>query len=260
MFGTYRELLIGSAITLVFAIYGPFPLAAQTTAVSVPFVGCNSDGQVGPVNAPIGKRKAVSISPDIAQHLAYYKSEYGFGVLGPRGWYCFSTYGSNGSNSFISSKPITSTELFSDSWKGFSGPAIQISSILGGTSGRFGVAAIIARVFPSYKWFVKQVMNEDISAGINPPNAYPTGPFLKDKLTHRAKNIVEYITPANSDGLGTQSRLVKNSDPISGVAILVGQTPDLVQLSVRLPKEQKDLGPIIIHQVEREASDTSNSE
>ncbi len=33
----------------------------------------------------------------VAARLAYYKAKNGFGILGPRGWHCFSTYGSNGS-------------------------------------------------------------------------------------------------------------------------------------------------------------------
>lgn len=258
MLATHRSLIAGCAITIALAICAPTGFQGQSLTpsspaektVTVPFVGCKSDGQVGPVKAPTGNRKIVQIPASTAQHLAYYKAEHGSGVLAPRGWYCFSTYGSNGSNLFISPKPITSAELFSDSWKGFPGPAIQVSISLGDTSGRFRVAQVIARIFPAYKKFVEQVTEEKIE----PAGSFPFGPYPKDKLDYRGKNIAEYITPGNAEGLGTHSRLERNADPISGVAILVGQTPDLLQLSMRLPKEQRDLGATIMQHFERNAT------
>ncbi len=258
MSATHRSLIVGFVITLALTIYAPPALHGQSATTSsparktitVPFVGCESDGQAGPVKAPTGRHKVVQISAEAAQQLAYYKSEYGSGVLAPRDWYCFSTYGSNGSNLFVSPKPITSAELFSDSWKGFAGPAIQVSISLGDTSGRFRVAQVIARIFPAYKKFAEQVAEEKIE----PASSFPFGSYPKDKLNYRSKNIAEYITPGNVEGLGTNSRLERNANPISGVAILIGQTPDLLQLSMRLPKEQRDLCAIIIQQAERDAA------
>ena len=95
--------------------------SAQSAAVTVPFVGCASDGQAGPQAAPSGQSLAVAIPAGLAQRLAYYKAEDGIGVLAPRGWHCFSTYGSGGSNLFVSPDPIDTTELFSPDWKGFTG-------------------------------------------------------------------------------------------------------------------------------------------
>lgn len=246
----------------VIALCGQTSTIAQTATLSsssqakvtVPFVGCNSDGQVGPIKAPLGYPKTVRLSADVAHQFAYYKAEDGPGVLAPRGWYCFSTYGSNGSSLFVSLTPIASSKLFSLNWKGFEGPVIQISYEYGDTSGRFGVAAMIARVFPAYKGFVKEVMDEDVKAGINPANSYPIGPYPKDKLTYHSQRIVEYQTPAKSDGLGTNSRLQKNALPIYGVEILTGQTPDLISLAVRLPQNDQYLAPLIIREVERESA------
>lgn len=262
------QLIIHFTIAFAIAICAPSLLPAQNTAhpvphkqpTTVPFVGCKSDGQVGPQDAPTGKDQIVTLSADAAQRLAYYKDKLGFGVLGPRGWHCFGAYGSNGDFLYISPLPINRANLFSMNWSGFTGPVIQMTDEDGGTSGRFGVAAIIARVFPAYKNFVQQVMNEDIEAGINPPNRYASGPYPTDKLTYRGKNVVEYVTPGNTEGLGTHSRLQKNADPIIGVAILVGEAPDLLQLSIRLPKEQRDLVPLIIQQLERDAAHVSQSE
>lgn len=222
-------------------------------SVVVPFIGCKSDGQVGPLDAPTGQAPAMKILPDLSQRLAFYKAEYGVGVLAPRGWYCFSTYGSNGSNLFVSPEAIDATKLFSIDWKGFVGPAIQISVSDGGTSGRFQVAKVIARVFPDRRRFVRDVIAE----GIEPASSFPSGPYPGDKLTYRGKNVVEFETPGNTQGLGAASRLQVNSGPIRGVVILLSDDDtSLVQLSARLPLQDRDLMSAIIRQVEQETSNT----
>ena len=152
----------------------------------------------------------------------------------------------------MSPDPIDPKAPFSDSWKGFSGQAIQISYSSGGTSGRFEVAQIIARVFPKYKAFAENVIAE----GIEPASSFPFGPYPKDKLTYRSKSIVEYETPANTEGLGTVSRLQANASPIEGVAILSGADTDLVQLSARLSEKDHDLISTIVEQVENESADS----
>jgi hypothetical protein len=226
-------------------------LPAQTTRPpvprsQVPFVGCKADGQQGPLKAPVGKPKSIAIAPQLAQRLAYYQAQYGIGVLAPRGWHCFGTYGSSGQNLYVAPAPITSTELLSDSWKGFTGPAIQLSLSFGDTSGRFEVAEIIARVFPTHKAFVQNVIAENIE----PASSFPSGPYPNDKLTYKSSELVEYVTPANTEGLGTRSSLTKNDAPIFGVAILTGEELSLMQLSSRLPPDLADLATSIVQQVE----------
>jgi hypothetical protein len=217
----------------------------------VTFVGCKSDGQQGPQDAPVSKSKSVAIVPQLAQRLAYYQAQYGIGVLAPRGWYCFGTYGSSGQNLYVAPTPITSAELFSDSWKGLTGAAIQLSGATGDTSGRFEVAKIIARVFPAHKAFVESVIAEG-----EPASSFPSGPYPNDKLIYESRKLVEYVTPANTEGLGTTSYLIKNDTPIRGVAILTGEELSLIHLAVRLPQDLANLVPTIIQQVE---FDTANS-
>jgi len=188
----------------------------------------------------------VAISAAVAERLAWYKAQYGSGVLAPRGWHCFSTYGSNGSNLFVSPDAIDSKTLLSIDWKGFTGPVIQISIAEGGTSGRFEVAKVIARVFPAYKQFAQNVIAE----GIEPASDFPSGPYATDKLTYRGTNTVEFETPANTKGLGTDSQLLPNASPIDGVAIITGQDTDLIQLSARVSATDRDLIPLIVKQIE----------
>lgn len=190
----------------------------------------------------------MALSPAVASRLAYYQARFGPGVLSPRGWYCFGTYGSNGSNLFVSPNPIGAAELFSAQWPGFAGPAIQLSNVSGDTSGRFSVARTIARVFPVHRSFVQDVIAERIQ----PASDFPFGPYPGDQLTYRSSELVEYRTPANTEGLGTASRLIRNGDPITGVALLNGQELNLTILHVRLPVSAAGLVPLIIQQVERD--------
>jgi hypothetical protein len=79
-----------------------FSLRAQekaevTVSRMVPFVGCISGGQADLLAAPTGTTKALLISPDAAQALAYYQCALDIGVLAPRGWHCLGIYGSGDS-------------------------------------------------------------------------------------------------------------------------------------------------------------------
>jgi hypothetical protein len=229
--------------------------AYANASASIPIVGCKSDGQVGPQDAPTGKPKIITISPQLAQRVAYYKASYGSGVLAPRGWYCFGTYGSDGSNLYVTPMPLNSAHLFSNSWKGISSYGIQLSESNGDTSGRFEVAQIIARVFPAHLAFVRRVIAE----GVEPATAFHYGPYPSDKLTYKGKETVEYVTPPNADGLGTKSFLIKDAYPIDGVALLTGEELSLTHLSVRLSPEMSDLLPVIIRQVEQDSSQSTTS-
>ena len=224
---------------------------ARAGTPQVPFIGCESGGQVGPLKAPKEKGVRLAVPTEIANRVAYYQAENGFGILAPRGWYCFSTYGSSGSSLFVSPKPINDKRLFTSDWKGFSGPTIQVSVSYGDTSGRFTVAKTIARVFPDRMEFVRKVLSE----GIDPASSFPTTPYASDTLERRGKNIVEFKTPANTKGLGSQSQLSVDSGPIQGVVILSGEEPNLVQLSMRLPDRYQSLARTIIQQLETEAMD-----
>lgn len=237
----------------VFAQAAPAAKPASSAIVTVPFVGCASDGQAGQQAAPTGQSLVVAIPVEMAQRLAYYKAEYSSGVLAPRGWHCFSTYGSDGSNLFVSPSPVDAKTLLSLDWKGFTGSVVQISVSSGGTSGRFEVAKVVARVFPEYKAFAQRVIAE----GIEPASDFPSGPYPSDKLTYRGKNIVEFETPANAQGLGTGSRLEANASPIDGVAIISGADSDLVQMSARVPANDADLIPAMVGQTEKEYADVS---
>lgn len=223
---------------------------AQT---SVPYVGCPGDGQTGPVAAAKGSPKPVRLPPAVANQLAWY--EYNgdagqFGTLGPRGWNCFATIGSNGWSLYIAPEPLNSAKVLEHkNWKGFTGPAIQFSGSDGGTSGRFEVAQVVARVFPAHRDYARSIIAE----GFGPASDYPFGPFASDHLTYKGKELVEFTTPAHHKGLGTMSWLLPSDQPIRGFALLsIGPDidTDLLHLSFRLPPSLSNLNTSLIQQAE----------
>jgi len=147
---------------------------------------------------------------------------------------------------FISPQPIKF--LFGPQWRGIEGASVEVDEVFGGTSGRFDVAQVIARVFPARRAFVEDLME----MFDQPASAYKFGLYPKDKLIVQTDRLVQFQTAPHSEGLGTMRRLRANDDPIDGVAILEGQTPNLLTLRVRLPRELHALTSSIIHQFEQE--------
>jgi hypothetical protein len=233
---------------LLIIIAGSLGLNGQQAAVAVPFVGCETVGQVH-MEAPKGTTSpSISISPGVAAKLAYYKSSNGLGILAPRGWSCLGTIGSGGDQLLVTSS-LDRAKYFSNAWDGFHGQVVQLVRSFGDTSGRLSVAEIIMRIFPSHRAFAEDV------ARMFPDQKFPAEPYPGDTLIRKSGTVVEYTTPALTDGLGTYRGLRKNSGSINGVAILIEQaTPDVVLLSMRLSADFADATSTIMHQVERDTA------
>lgn len=218
-------------------------LAASAAAapVTVPFIGCPSDGQLGPKPIPKAKRVPVRLSPDVAARLAIYGADHHSGVLAPRGWHCAYLYGSSGDFTVVASERITPQSLLDG--HAVRGPAIQVSTDEGGTSGRFGVARLIARYFPNHHDFVATV----IAGGFGSAKDFPRGPFKDDQIVSRHRDFVEVVTSPGRKGLGTMSRLAPSDLPIHAVGALYTEGDWLGYVfAVRLPKDQEDLAPVIL--------------
>jgi hypothetical protein len=213
----------------------------------LPFVGCKADGQVGPIDAPLLPKHRVELDVKIAQRLAIYEAQVGPSVVGPAGWSCLGVYGSGGATLLVTSNQLG--DLFTSNWAGVVGPGIAASSIDGGTSGRFVVAEVVARVFPKERGFVSRIIQDyDL-----PAQTYPFGPFVSDHLNYLNDHTVEYQTRAHSEGLGTLVGRFRPSDTaISGVTILQKPDFDLRHLAVRLPRSLNDLTAIVIQQFEKQ--------
>jgi len=220
------------------------PTAGMSAAIQVPFVSCASDGQGGPQRGPKNGGRVPSVSQSVGRSLAYYASA-DLGVLAPRGWHCFGLYGSDGSVLIVTPEPHHAADFLGRN-TGITGPVIQLSLSLGSTSGRFEVAQVAARLFPGKKAFVNRVIHEHI----DPASDFPFRPYPSDSLTRRSDTDVEFKTPGNTDGMGTKGRLVKNSSPIDGVAIMTADD-NLVLLEARVPPDLRNLVPTIIEQTRR---------
>jgi len=204
------------------------------------WVGCPSDGQQGPQPAP-RSGSVPPVTPIAAARLAYYSSGE-LGVLAPRGWHCFGLYGSNGSMLIVTPQHLDARGLLSPESHPISGPVVQIALSLGGTSGRFEVATVVARAFPAQIDFARRVETEGISG------RFPRGPYPTDRMVRIRPTTVAYRTPARSRGLGTMSRLAPDDRPIDGLVLL--DTSDdwsLVKLDVRLAADQADLATTILN-------------
>jgi hypothetical protein len=229
------------------------PLAASAMAlVSVPLIGCANDGQGGPQSPPSAPTKTVQLNSDLAPKLAYYVSANGPGVLAPRGWSCAGLYGSNGATLVVSPQPVSPTDLMNNSWSGATGDAIELRTASGDTSGRFQVAQAIMRVFPAHQAFAQSVINE----GAESASQFPSGPYPADTLTNRGNEVVAFQTAPNAVGLGTDtnanSQMKPGSDPVQGVAMLTGATPDLLVVAVRLPSALLGMAPAIVQEIEQD--------
>ena len=249
-----RFLGIGLRTLAAVLAVASFSACAQT---SVPYVGCPGDGQMGPYPAAKGSPKPVTLPPEIANKLAWYeyKGDAGrIGTLGPRDWNCFVTIGSNGETLYVAPEALDSARILEHkNWKGFTGPAIQLSGSDDGTSGRFAVARTVARVFPAYRNYARKIIEE----GLGPASDYPFGPFPYDHLTYKGGKLVEFTTPGHHKGLGTMSWLLPSDQPIIGFALLtIGPDADtgLIQLNLRLPQSLSFLSATLIQQAEADGS------
>jgi hypothetical protein len=229
------------AIGVSMAIASPGRVGLAEVMKPVPFVGCRSDGQMGPQAAPRRAKATPKLPSAYADRLAFYAAADGPGVLAPRGWRCFGLEGSNGV-AVIVTPEAHGSELI-DARPIISGPAVELYSTSSETSGRFEVARVAAGFFPSFKDFVRQVAAEGIE------EIEPSRPGPRDQITLRTATKVEFTTPAGQKGLGTRSRLKPSGDPIRGAYVI--DPEGLTTIHVRLPASAGDLAPLVIREAER---------
>lgn len=220
----------------------------KETESRVPFIGCPSDGQLGPQAAPKSRRTPVLPSAS-ARQLAFYAASDGPGVLAPRGWHCFGVYGSNGSGLVVAPQKLIPREFFSQHQFRTNGYGVELAYDYGGTSGRWAVAEAIARYFPRHRSFIQENFH---GLEVGP---LPSGPYAHDSFSSRTDTLVRYTTPPRTKGEGTVWMLAPSSEPVEGLSMLVNEPdgPDLLRVNVRLPVAYKPLTSVILANAERAA-------
>ena len=213
----------------------PPPLAhVRLVEANVPTVACAQDGQVGPLEPPALPKSARVLVPEAtATSLALYSAYEGVaaGVLAPRGWECFGTYGSAGATLYVVPHRVGG-EIFDRLDKVKEGPAVISRFADGDTSGRYELAKTSARIFPRARAIVEGIRGSGVD-----PDDYVFTPWPADRLDYLTDFAVSYLTPARTQGLGTAIGFAPTREPISGLVFLMSSkqgVPYLEELAVRL--------------------------
>jgi hypothetical protein len=214
-------------------------LLAASVSAHVPFVGCPADGQVGPIDAP-RPQPMPAVPRAAAAALAWYVSREA-AVLAPRGWHCFEVYGSDGYWLFVAPEALRYDRLRADG-PGLRGPVVVLSYAYGGTSGRWMVADHIARYFPRYRGFIRQIREMGLQF-----DAVPTGPYPGDRILSRTATRIRLVTPAGARGEGSTAFLAPSPLPTESLIMLdPASEMDATTVRVRLPRSQAGLGAAIL--------------
>jgi hypothetical protein len=155
---------------------------------------------------------------------------------------------------------MSTKDFFSKSpWEGIAGPGIQLTVEDGETSGRFGVAQAIVQLFPVHMQFVTNLIAGEKEIGGGVPEFHKQL-FPSDTLHYLSDELVEFATPANLAGIGTDTSWLKPAaDPVYGMMYLGGVTQPnrdvfLVELFIHLPPSLSKLRTIILSSTERAAA------
>ena len=235
-----RWLIAIASIALLGSAHAGIAPTAQ-----VPFVGCPAIGgaDAEPRAVPLGAPKSLPNQPTVGvARIAYYRAAAeGPGVFAPRGWHCQTWSGSNGA--FIIVTPRAPPQIIPR--EPVKGRCVVAIESYGGTSGRFAVAEVSARIFPDVMAdFIARVKAE----GFPSPDFSKIKPYPNDRYTYLNPKLVKFTTPAHHDGIGT-GIFVPSADPVHGVVSLAAgdeRETNLLQYDLRLSPSDDRLAHALI--------------
>jgi hypothetical protein len=208
---------------------------------NVPVVNCASetDQRTAKPTLQLPPQKATAPA-SVAPKLAYYTGGFG-GVLAPRGWQCDVWFNAGGMTVYV--RPHR---------KDARAPFVQI--ITAENDANFSqkeiVATVVAHLFPAHAAYVKEVVAQEHENSGDGTYDIAIGPYPADKITRRTATLVEFVTPPNKDGMGTEYGIGKNAVPVFGAAFLASDDSYAQIALVRLPDELKSLAPAILKSAE----------
>jgi hypothetical protein len=216
--------------------------AADSDAPAVPFMTCPEEGQKGPTKLQGGQLLPNALDPSVAAQIVYYGAAHTPGVFAPKGWHCLAWTGSSGSILLVTPQRIAPPYY---PLPVITGPAVMIQFSEGTSSGRFHVAITASRLF--------SVVGSEFIAGVRQEHlisdaSFDAKPYPDDQLRYLSDRLVEYTTPANRAGLGTESMLEMSNMPVKGLSILNLETEatSLTEVRIRLPAGLNSVAEAIV--------------
>jgi hypothetical protein len=228
---TCAALRLATGVALLLACC-PIAWAASPQIQSqVRVIGCPANEQIGSAGIRTGQLMPAPVEQHTAEQLAYYEAGPSPGVFAPAGWACRAWYGSSGSVLVVTPKHLQPPYF---PLPMITGPAVTVTTSDGETSGRFHVAIVAAQLFPVFgSAFITQVRQEHLL----PDSTFDAQPYPDDQLNYLSDRFVQYTTPPNRAGAGTDGLLQPSDLPISGLSILnpEAQVQSLTEVRIRLP-------------------------
>jgi hypothetical protein len=211
----------------------------SSNPVACPAIGgAGAEPRAAPHPAPKSLPNQTTVG---AARIAYYRAAEGPGVFAPRGWHCQTWSGSNGA--FIIVTPSAPPQIIPR--EPVKGRGVMAIESYGGTSGRFDVAEVSARLFPDVMAdFIARVKAE----GFPSPDFSKIKPYPDDKYTYLNPKLVTFTTPAHHDGIGT-GIFVPSADPVRGVVSLAAgddHETTVLQYDLRLSPSDDRLAQALI--------------
>ena len=204
------------------------PVQAQ---VQVPLVDCPTNEQPGHSAPRVGVSMPAAVDGRQAEQLAFYRSLNSPGVYAPRGWSCHGWDGSNGTILVVTPRPLAPPFYPPPA---IAGPAVMIQSSDAGSSGRFHVAIVAAQLFALIAdQFIATIRQEHVISD----SALQAVPDPDDQIQYISDRLVQFTTPANRTGLGTDGMFALSDWAVRGLIILnlERDVNSLTEVRVRLP-------------------------
>jgi hypothetical protein len=208
----------------------------------IPAIDCPADDQTEPEKSAGSEPTPVQVEPRLADQLAYYGSARRLGVFAPKGWSCRAWSGANGSFLVVTPKHLAPPYY---PLPNIGGPAVTINSWDGGGPGRFHVAIIAAQLFSLVgSEFIAHVRQEHLI----PDSSFGVTRYAEDDVKYLSDRLVEFSTPANHPGIGSDDMLEVSAAPIRGLMILnlENEVDTLTELRIRLPPNLNSLAEAIL--------------
>jgi len=212
----------------------------ETPAVAP--VACSPGDPTGKATRSTDRSMRIRVDQQAAAQLSYYNAADFPGVYGPKGWHCTIWNGSNGRILLVTPQRLAPPYF---PLPAITGPGVMIQTTEGDGSGRFHVAIVAAELFPVVgKEFIRRVREEHLISD----SSFDAEHYPDDHVQYLSDRFVQYATPANRSGLGTEG-IFDNSDlPVRGLTILnpEAQVISLTEVRIRLPSELNPVAETIL--------------